>query len=222
MTTKSVRVAVVEDEDLLRGLLGEWLAREPGLLLYKSFHSFASFVEAKSNWDDIDILIVDVRLPDGDGVELARTFQESRPTLVPVVVISGRPSAELLGRISETLVGSWAYLLKNSNGLGNLRKAIDAVQDGFVMVDPQAQGTLRVPGYLQVLTEPEQSVMQLVASGESNASVAKHLFISEKSVERLLTTVYQKYGLEGSSKVTNPRVAATLRFLGLAAELPVN
>lgn len=184
--------------------------------MFGDYDSATAFESAHLQWSEIDVLLVDVRLPDGDGVELAKRFQMSRKASAPVVVVSGRPTAELLGRISSNLSSPWAFLLKNSNGLANLRKAIDAVRNGLVMVDQQAHGALSVAGEVRTLSESELSVMQLVASGESNASVAKRLFVSEKSVERLLTSIYQKYELEGLSKVSNPRVLATLKFLGLA------
>jgi two-component system response regulator DesR len=215
MSETSLRVALVEDEDLLRNLLGDWLAREPGLELTADFPSCSAFLQYQNQWSNIDVLIVDVRLPDGDGVDLAATFQKVRNAPIPVVVISGRPTAELLGRITASLEGSWAFLLKNSNGLANFRTAIDAVQKGLVMVDSVAQHSLNEGSLAAGISESERSVMRLVAAGESNASVAKQLHISEKTVERLLTSVYQKYGLEGTSKVSNPRVVATLKFLGL-------
>ena len=111
--------------------------------------------------------------------------------------------------------GGWAFLLKNSNGLANLRQAIAAVRSGFVMVDPQLK-RFSINDDEATLTDQEISVMQLVAEGKANAVIALETSTSEKTVERLLTHIYSKYGLVGTSKTENPRVRATLIFRGLA------
>lgn len=66
-----------------------------------------------------------------------------------------------------------------------------------------------------VLTDQERSVMQLVAEGNANVVISHKLFASEKTIERVLSRVYVKYGLAGTSKSENPRVKATLIFRGL-------
>jgi DNA-binding NarL/FixJ family response regulator len=114
------------------------------------------------------------------------------------------------------LNGGWAFLLKNSNGLSNLRQAISAVQSGLVMVDPNLKSMFQRGGQNLALTDQERSVMERVAEGKSNAVIAKETFASEKTVERVLSSIYSKYALVGTSKVENPRVRATLIFRGLA------
>ena len=66
-----------------------------------------------------------------------------------------------------------------------------------------------------ILTEQENSVMRLVAEGKANAVIAGEIFASEKTIERVLSRIYFKYGLIGTSKTENPRVKATLIFRGL-------
>ncbi len=107
-------------------------------------------------------------------------------------------------------------LVKGSNGLANLEHAIQAVRQGLVMVDPQLRQSTDTIGGPQ-LTDQERDVMKHVAMGGSNATVANAVYMSEKSVERVLHSVYKKYGLEGTSKRDNPRVRATLMYLGLVS-----
>lgn len=64
-------------------------------------------------------------------------------------------------------------------------------------------------------TDQERSAMDKVAEGKSNAVISEELFTSEKTVERLLSSIYSKYGLIGTSKLENPRVRATLIYRGL-------
>ncbi|MEO5975301.1 MAG: helix-turn-helix transcriptional regulator [Ilumatobacteraceae bacterium] len=67
------------------------------------------------------------------------------------------------------------------------------------------------------LTDQECSVMRLVAEGKANAVIASQTFASEKTVERVLSRVYSKYGITGTSKSENLRVKATLIYRGLAS-----
>jgi DNA-binding NarL/FixJ family response regulator len=66
-----------------------------------------------------------------------------------------------------------------------------------------------------ILTDQEISVMRLVAEGKANSVIAGEIFASEKTIERVLSRIYIKYGLVGMSKTENPRVKATLIFRGL-------
>ena len=84
------------------------------------------------------------------------------------------------------------------------------------MVDPSLKTMFTRAGQNLSLTDQERSVMERVAEGKSNAVIAGEIFASEKTVERVLSSIYAKYGLVGTSKVENPRVRATLIFRGLS------
>ncbi len=218
METKieTIKITILEDDDLLRELLYEWLSRQSDITVIDQFRTVTEFLDAvDSSVSDADILINDVTLPDGDGVEAA--FKALRKVGKPqgLIVLSGQASIEVFDRLSQQLEGSWAFLLKGFNSLANLRQAIEAVRNGFVMVDPRLQ-KLSVNGTGEpVLTDQERAIMQLVSGGKSNMAIARELFVSEKTVERLLHSVYTNYGIAGMSKTENPRVIATLIFRGL-------
>ena len=216
-TTDVIRTVLLEDEDLLRGLLSEWLNSQSDIEVLDSFRSIQSFNASKSTTvQQADVIIADIVLPDGDGLEAALKALEGNNFSQGLVVISGRPTSDLFDRLSNQLNGGWAFLLKNSNGLSNLRQAINAVQSGLVMVDPNLKSMFQRGGQNLALTDQERSIMERVAEGKSNAVIAKETFASEKTVERVLSSIYSKYALVGTSKVENPRVRATLIFRGLA------
>ena len=84
------------------------------------------------------------------------------------------------------------------------------------MVDPGLKKLFSRDGKTATLTDQERAVMDKVAEGKSNAVICQELFTSEKTVERILSAIYNKYGLVGTSKLENPRVRATLIYKGLA------
>jgi DNA-binding NarL/FixJ family response regulator len=216
-TTDVIKTVLLEDEDLLRGLLSEWLSAQPDIELLDSFRSIKAFnAGSNTSVSRANVIIADIVLPDGDGLEAAFKALELNDSSQGLVVISGRPTSDLFDRLSSRLNGSWAFLLKNSNGLANLRQAISAVQSGLVMVDPNLKTMFTRAGQNLSLTDQERSVMERVAEGMSNAVIAGEIFASEKTVERVLSSIYSKYGLVGTSKIENPRVRATLIFRGLA------
>lgn len=216
-TTDVIKTVLLEDEDLLRGLLSEWLNSQPDIEVLDSFRSIQTF-NASSNLTvkNANVIIADIVLPDGDGLDAAFKALENNNSGQGLVVISGRPTSDLFDRLSSRLNGGWAFLLKNSNGLANLRQAISAVQSGLVMVDPNLKTMFTRAGQNLSLTDQERTVMERVAEGKSNAVIASEIFASEKTVERVLSSIYSKYGLVGTSKIENPRVRATLIFRGLS------
>jgi len=216
-TSDVIKTVLLEDEDLLRGLLSEWLSAQPDLDLLDSFRSIQAFnASSATSVSSANVIIADIVLPDGDGLEAAFKALENNNSGQGLVVISGRPTSDLFDRLSSRLNGGWAFLLKNSNGLANLRQAISAVQSGLVMVDPNLKTMFTRAGQNLSLTDQERTVMERVAEGKSNAVIASEIFASEKTVERVLSSIYSKYGLVGTSKVENPRVRATLIFRGLS------
>lgn len=216
-TTDVIKTVLLEDEDLLRGLLSEWLNSQPDIEVLDSFRSIQTFnASSNSTVKNANVIIADIVLPDGDGLDAAFKALENNNSGQGLVVISGRPTSDLFDRLSSRLNGGWAFLLKNSNGLANLRQAISAVQSGLVMVDPNLKTMFTRAGQNLSLTDQERTVMERVAEGKSNAVIASEIFASEKTVERVLSSIYSKYGLVGTSKIENPRVRATLIFRGLS------
>ena len=216
-TTDVIKTVLLEDEDLLRGLLSEWLSAQADLELLESFRSIQAFnAGGNTSVSNANVIIADIVLPDGDGLDAAINAVETNNSGQGLVIISGRPTSDLFDRLSSRLNGSWAFLLKNSNGLANLRQAISAVQSGLVMVDPNLKTMFTRAGQNLSLTSQERSVMERVAEGKSNAVIASEIFASEKTVERVLSSIYSKYGLVCTSKIENPRVRATLIFRGLS------
>jgi DNA-binding NarL/FixJ family response regulator len=213
----TIQVAILEDEDMLRGLLSEWLETQPNTHVVDEFQSVEAFNHAlTTSLPMINLLICDVQLPDGDGITAALGALQVLDPKPGLVIISGRPTADLFTRLSENVDGGWAFLLKSHNGLANLVQAIAAVRSGLVMVDPNLKSIFNRMDRNRQLSDQEHSVMERVARGMSNAAIAGEMYTSEKTVERLLTLIYSKYGLVGISKLENPRVRATLIYRGLA------
>lgn len=212
------RVVVLEDAPFILGALLEFLGAQPDLEVIGAYRTCEEFLSAASGWsDDVGIAIIDIGLPDGDGVEAWQSLCRVAARHVPVLVFSGKASLDDLRRVQEGTEGGVGILSKDGSASAQtIRQAIDAIRAGFMMVDPSITAGATRGSVAKVLSEQELEVLRLMAEGLSNNAIHEQMYVSVKRVEGIVTTIYEKLGLHRSSSDLNPRVAATLIFLGLS------
>jgi DNA-binding NarL/FixJ family response regulator len=212
-----MRVVVAEDSVLLR----EGVVR----LLQEAGHEV---VGQAGDHDDLmrkvrahkpDLAVVDVRMPPtqtDEGLRAAKVIRSELPG-VGVLVLSGyvEPAyaQELLAENAEGL----GYLLKDRvSDVGAFADAVDRVGAGGSALDPEVvsvlMGRTREDDPLDQLTPREREVLGLMAEGRSNAAIAEQLVVSERAVEKHVTSIFSKLGLTASSE-DHRRVLAVLHFL---------
>jgi DNA-binding NarL/FixJ family response regulator len=215
LSSARLDVVVIEDEQLLGDLLGEWVVAQPDLHLVGVFRSVA---EARRELPGraVEVMVVDLNLPDGSGLDLAVEASSGRLGAGRprgVVVLSGEARVDLIADLPSKLSCSWAYLLKSTNTSRRLRQAIDAVVAGMVMIDPELhRHGVPIDPALATLTDTERSVLGALAAGRSNKAIAAEVHVSVKTVERILSTIYSKLGVDARDESVNPRVQAVLRW----------
>ncbi|MFH9611392.1 LuxR C-terminal-related transcriptional regulator [Streptomyces sp. NPDC017448] len=211
-----LRIVLAEDSVLLReGLVG--LMERFGHQVLAGVGTADELTEAVAEHDP-DIVVTDVRMPPGfsdEGLRAALRLREKNPRL-PILVLSQYVqrayAEELLDSSDGTHVG---YLLKER--VGNVEEFVEALQrvaSGATVVDPEVVRQLlrhrRDP--LARLTPREQEVLALMAEGQSNASVAAALHVSEGTVSKHFGSILTKLDLN-LSDATNRRVLAVLAYL---------
>ncbi len=150
-----------------------------------------------------DILLLDINMPDGSGLELAKELHKSYPDLR----IIGLSNYSEPGFIKSMLRnGARGYLLKNT-GKQELKKAITAVYKGEIYLPRTVRDILlsdsigHQPGtsFIPKLTRREKEVLDLVASEHTNSEIAEKLFISSKTVESHRNNLLQKLGARNTA-----------------------
>lgn len=216
-----MRILICEDSVLLR----EGLVR----LLEDAGHDVVAALpdmhqlQEKVAEQHPDLCILDVRLPPtftDEGIRAALTIRASHPTL-PLLVLSQyveeRYASELIATQGQRAQGgALGYLLKDR--VADVAEFIESVQriaDGGTVLDPEVVAQLltrrnRDERMLQ-LSERERTVLALIAEGKSNHSIAGMLFLSEASVEKHITSIFQKLGLDPEDG--NRRVLAALAHI---------
>jgi DNA-binding NarL/FixJ family response regulator len=167
--------------------------------------------------DDIDIAIVDVRLPPtgtDEGLRAAVEARRDRPGL-PILVLSQYVEPLYARELLASAEGAVGYLLKDR--VSNVHQFVDAIHQvasGGTVMDPQVVTQLlqrrRTP--LADLTPREREVMELMAAGRSNAAIAAAMSVTEKAIDKHIANLFAKLRLPPSDD-DNRRVLAVLTFL---------
>lgn len=215
----SLRVVLAEDSALFREGVTALLQSHPGIAEVREAASVAE-VLALVESDAPDIVLTDIRMPPDhldEGIKLANTLRETHPR-IGVVVLSQYADAELaLSLISEGS-GGRGYLLKERvSDVDHLVASLTEVAAGGSAIDPEVvdllmSRDLRARSPLERLTARETEVLALIATGASNAAIAKELVVTARAVEKHINSIFAKLDLPVGED-THRRVAAVLILL---------
>jgi DNA-binding NarL/FixJ family response regulator len=147
-----------------------------------------------------DVAVLDVRLPDGDGVSVCREIRSRMPEVACLMLTSFGDDEALFDAI---MAGAAGYVLKQIRGT-DLVGAVRTVAAGQSLLDPQAaskvmarmrdRGRGRDP--LAGLTEQERRILELIGEGLTNRQIGERLFLAEKTVKNYVSSVFAKLGME--------------------------
>lgn len=219
--THPLRVVIAEDHFLFREGTRQLLESSGRIEVTATVGDAATLLATVERLGP-DAVIVDIRLPPGhttEGIEAARRIRATHPD-VGVVVLSQYANALYAFELFRDGTAGLAYLLKDRVGdVDELVGAILAVTHGGSVIDPEVvEGLLSrrspatKPG-LEDLTEREHEVLAEMAQGKSNAAIASALRISDSAVEKHISALMAKLGLDADDATMNRRVAAVLAFL---------
>jgi DNA-binding NarL/FixJ family response regulator len=212
-----IRVALVEDEPLYRGLLENYLGRHPRLEVVGVYGDGPSALTGVPSVE-ADVITLDIELAGGvDGIQVGVGLRQKLPRL-GIVILSNHADPRFLGVLPREVTSGWSYLLKKSvSNTETLDRAIEGAANGTVILDPAIVAGMRpTPGSpLSRLTRRQREIMELVAEGLTNAAIAESLVIAEKSVENQLTAIYGELNIDRQASTTSlhPRVSAVLAYL---------
>jgi DNA-binding NarL/FixJ family response regulator len=213
-----VRVVIAEDDVLLREGIARLLV-EAGFDVVAQAGNAEDFLR-KALAHRPDVAVVDIQMPPGHGADGLRAALELRGKLpgVGVLVLSSfYEESYALDLIGESAEGV-GYLLKERVGdVEAFTGAVARVAGGGSALDPEVVGRMlgrrRPPGGpLDQLTEREREVLAQIAQGKSNRGIAEELVVTTAAVEKHVTSIFHKLGIEGSP-TEHRRVLAALTYL---------
>ncbi|MQA87580.1 MAG: response regulator [Streptosporangiales bacterium] len=198
-STGTIRVFLLDDHEVVRRGVQDLLEIEGDITVVGEASSAA---EALARIPAVrpDVAVLDVRLPDGDGVTVCREIRSGMPELKCLMLTSFADDEALFDAI---MAGASGYVLKQIRG-SDLVQAVRTVASGQSMLDPRTasqvmerirtQAARRDP--LAGLSEQERKILELIGEGLTNRQIGERLFLAEKTVKNYVSNLLAKLGME--------------------------
>ncbi len=193
-----IRLFLVDDHEIVRRGLRELLETNEDLEVVAEASTFDEALT--KDLDGIDVAVLDVRLPDGSGVDLCRLLHEKREDL-NCLMLTSFADAEALN--AAVLAGARGYVLKNVRG-GDIVNSIRRVAAGEMLISEEqverARERLRrqitEDIRLESLSTQERKILELLSEGLSNREIAEVMFLAEKTVKNYVSNLLAKLGFQ--------------------------
>ena len=198
---RPLRLLIVDDHEVVRQGLVALLDRRPGFQVVGEAGSVEESL-AQARRLQPDLVVMDVRLPDGSGIEACREIRAELPA-TRVVILTSFPDDEAV--FSAIVAGASGYLLKQVRAR-DLVAGLEAVGRGESLLDPAVTEKVlarvrqiasgETTDELAGLTPQERRILMLVAEGKTNKEIAAEIFLSDKTVKNYVSSILAKLNLE--------------------------
>ncbi len=197
MSPERLSLLLVDDHEIVRRGLMDLLEADGDIVVTAQAGTVADALRAAER-SDLQVAVLDVRLPDGSGVELCAELKRRFPSLACLMLTSFADDHAL---IDAATAGASAYLLKELTG-NDIVESVRKVAGGAVLLD---DATVRLAqkriqgsdeGRLDSLSPQERRIFDLIGQGYPNRRIAEELFLAEKTVKNYVTNVLSKLGME--------------------------
>ncbi|MBY6410700.1 response regulator transcription factor [Rhodococcus sp. BP-252] len=194
-----ITVFLVDDHEIVRRGLIDLIDSDPELTVTGEAGSMSNAL-ARIPALRPDVAVLDVQLPDGNGVELCRELMSTMPDLNCLMLTSFTEDQAMLDAI---LAGAKGYIVKDIKGM-DLTSAIKDVGMGKSLLDNRAAAVLmeklrsndEQQGPLADLTDRERTLLGLLGEGLTNRQIAERMFLAEKTVKNYVSRLLAKLGME--------------------------
>jgi two-component system, NarL family, response regulator DevR len=199
-----MRIMIVDDHEVVRLGLSNLLTRQPGWQVVAEAGAVAEAIRLAHEHEP-DVVVMDIRLSDGSGVEACREIVKAHPQTKVIMLTSFAEDDLLFNAISA---GAAGYVLKQV-GNTDLLRTIETVARGEALLDPSLTGrvlaklreSIRVEAFAD-LSEQELKVLALIAQGKTNKEIATSLYLGEGTVRNYVSNILGKLGLSNRAEAS--------------------
>ena len=204
MAQKTIKILLVDDHEVVRMGLRTLLDKRPGFAIVGEAGAVGEAVAAAAQLEP-DVVVMDIRLPDGTGVDACREIRAARPETRVIMLTSFADEEAVYGSI---MAGAAGYLLKQTRGQ-SLAEAIERVARGESLLDPSVTNKVleRMRALasgeadeLATLTAQERKILAAIAEGKTNKEIAEEVFLSDKTVKNYVSSILSKLNLRRRSE----------------------
>ena len=216
----ALRVVLADDNYLVREGITALLAEVEEIELVESVGDPQSLLKSVREHQP-DAVLTDIRMPPThttEGIDAAKQIRAEHPSIGVVVLSQYVEEDYALALLSDGVAGLGYLLKERVSDIAELVRALDDVARGGSALDPKVVEGLMMrksgeaSSPLRGLTDKERTVLEQMASGRTNASISRTLYMSERSVEKHISAVFLKLGLDDEGE-SNRRVMAVLAFV---------
>jgi DNA-binding NarL/FixJ family response regulator len=194
-----IKVFLLDDHEIVRRGVKDLLEAEDDIIVIGEAGT-ASSALARIPALKPDVAVLDVRLPDGDGVSVCRDIRSQMPEVACLMLTSFGDDEALFDAI---MAGAAGYVLKQIRGT-DLVGAVRTVASGQSLLDPEAASRVmarmrdqsRRSDPLAALTGQERKILELIGEGLTNRQIGERLFLAEKTVKNYVSALFAKLGME--------------------------
>lgn len=194
--TKPVRICIADDHKLMLEGLATLIQSIDGFELAGKFSSGKALVDAIRNQLPTDVCIVDIEMPELDGVETTRLIKQINPE-VKVMALTMHQESHFVNRMIAA--GAGGYLLKNVDREVFIQ-SIHKLMEGRIFV---TEGLTNEPssGEADILTQREKEILKRIVQGKTNKEIADELFISDRTADTHRTNIKRKLKLNSLAQL---------------------
>ena len=204
MSVAPISVFLLDDHEVVRRGVAEMLGGEPDIEVIGEAGTAAEAL-ARIPALKPDVAVLDVRLPDGNGIEVCREILSSMSGVKCLMLTSFADDEALFDAI---VAGASGYVLKQIRG-NDLISAVRSVAEGQSLLDPSATARVlerlrrgdQTDPRLASLTEQERKILELIGEGLTNREIGERMFLAEKTVKNYVSNLLAKMGMERRTQV---------------------
>ncbi|KRT17066.1 LuxR family transcriptional regulator [Pedobacter ginsenosidimutans] len=198
-----IKLAVVDDHPIVIQGIVSLINNLENMYVVGSFQSGSALISFLNN-NEIDIILLDIMLPDGNGIELCAQVKKLSPKTV-VIAISNHTERSIIMQILQN--GASGYILKNAS-VEELKNGIETALRGELAFSREVIEIIAKPSVNDLkgrpkFTKREKQILQLIAQGKTTAGIADELFLSPLTVETHRRNMMQKLDVKNSIELIN-------------------
>lgn len=197
-----LKILIVDDHDIVRKGLAMLISRQEDLSVVAEAGTVAEAVE-RARKSVPDVVVMDIRLPDGSGIEACRDIRDENTEVKVLMLTSYSDEEAVMGSI---MAGASGYLLKEIRSQ-EIVDAIRRVGSGQSLLDPAVTASVlervrrgKEEDVMAQLTEQEQKILELIADGQTNREIAGRINLSDKTVKNYVSNILGKLEISRRSQ----------------------
>jgi DNA-binding NarL/FixJ family response regulator len=203
MSKNKIRVAIVDDHPIVIHGIVSLLNKNEAIEVTGCFHTGADFMAFLSG-NRIDVVLLDIMLPDANGIDLCRQIKRNAPDTF-IIALSNHTERSLILQMLQN--GASGYILKTAT-VGEITRCIHEAVSGTITFSNEIKDIIARPSLNELkgniqLTKREKQILELVAAGKTTNTIATELFLSPLTVETHRKNLMKKFEAKNSVELVN-------------------